>query len=193
MAREVITKIWCDVCLQDDVYTDGSETPPITIGSLKPRVMALCDVHVKEVFDPIKELLTELGQVLPQQGTMARMPGTSPGSGVWPCPDPQCAKHTRPYKHEQSLRNHVRQEHQMALTEWNEKFGIVEEGALFADAPKADDGPAVTTVKCDQPGCDVSYSYPDYKRPAQAMGVHRAKAHGIRGAKHDTKKKPAAK
>lgn len=183
MAREVVTHIWCDVCMHtDDVYTEATETPPIVLGNMKPRVLALCDVHTKEVYEPIKELLTELGQV----ADAAKFPGTSPGSGTWPCPDPACHKHDRPFKHEQSLRNHSKQVHGMTIAELR-RFHAGEAG-LFDGEPEvqvaATPPPKVTEAVCDQRGCDVAYTWPEYKAPAQAMGVHRAKAHGIRGAKH---------
>lgn len=185
MAREVVTHIWCDVCLHtEDTYTEGTETPPITLGNMKPRVLGLCDVHTKDVYEPIKELLAQLGQVVPEGGT-ARFPGTSAGSGVWPCPDPACAKHATPFKHEQSLRNHAKKFHGVPITELRTMHAEVQQGdgdeALFDDAAPATNAPPVTEAACDQPGCGKVYRWPEIARPTQALGVHKAKQHGISG------------
>lgn len=197
MAREVITRILCDVCMHlDEAYVEAVETPPITIGTAKPRILALCEVHHKEVFEPIKELLMDLGTVL-SEGSPAttRFPGTSPGSGVFPCPVPDCHKHTKPFKHEQSLRNHSRNMHDMPIQQLRAQYaegqGREGEDALF-DPDATNDGPPkpkVLRAACDQPGCDKVYEWPDFTRPAIALGVHKSKAHGIIGAKHKPKAK----
>lgn len=196
MAREVVTRIWCDVCLDNDQYAEGVETPPITIGSLKPRVLALCERHQKEVFEPMRELLTNLGQVLPGTNGPA-FPGTSPGSGVWPCPVPNCPKNRKPYGHEQSLRNHARQVHHLPISELRERVeaGEVFDESLFGDAVEARDRsnnngpPEITEARCDQTGCDKKYVWPETRYPAIAMGLHRRKTHGISGEKSSLKRK----
>lgn len=176
MAREVITRVWCDLCLSEDTQTEGVETPPITLGGHKPRVLALCDVHTKEVYDPLRDLLREFGQVVDE--TAVRLPGTSPGSGIFPCPDPTCHKHVKPFKHEQSLRNHAKGVHGKSVTELR--------AVLAGEEPPAPVEPLVTEAKCDQPGCDKVYAYPAFKRPRTALGVHKAKAHGIPGKHKQT-------
>lgn len=186
MAREIITKIWCDPCMEEEKYVEASETPPITIGSLKPRVLALCEVHMKGIFEPLREALQELGQIQPEsRADMMRMPGTSPGSGIFPCPVPTCTKHTKPYKHEQSLRNHARDIHGSTIIELREKYADVTPG-LFDDEPPVPDEvppPAVLEAPCDQPGCETVYKWPENKLPVQALGVHKARKHGIRSPK----------
>lgn len=201
MAREIITQIWCDICLEEETYTSATETPPIILGIWKPRVLALCPVHRKEVYEPLEQVVRELGQILPEQASseMRRPPGTAPGSGVFPCPDPTCTKHTRPYKHEQSLRNHSKDVHGLnGLKELYAKFSGDGEAALFdarADAGLEEPQPEITSTTCAEmmkeytgsatDSCDKAYAWPDYKRPRQAMAVHLAKTHGVRGKKHD--------
>lgn len=191
MAREVVTHVWCDVCLQEDNYSEAKELPPITLGGMKPRVLALCELHEKEVYQPIRELLTELGVVADSLHTGTKFPGTSPGSGVWPCPDPGCPKHTKPYKHEQSLRNHARDVHNVSITVLRKQFGPGGGGApdeaLF-DEEDPGPAPAVTEAVCDVEGCDKVYAWPEIRYPAVALGVHKSKAHGIRSAEKARRK-----
>lgn len=49
--------------------------------------------------------------------------------------------------------------------------------------------PAVTKAVCDD--CGVTYEWPGNKRPAQALGVHRKRKHGI-AAKPRTRRKASA-
>lgn len=187
MAREVVTHIWCDVCLQeDDQHVEAVETPPITVGTMKPRVLALCERHTKEVYEPFKELVTDLGVVAHDTTASAaprRSPGTSPGSGIFPCPVPECEKQTHPFKHEQSLRNHSKQVHGVPINELREAYPDGPEPTLFAAAEESG-APKVREVTCGFEGCDVTYSWPTHRLPAQAMGVHRSKKHGVKGEKH---------
>ena len=114
---------------------------------------------------------------------------------AWLRRDCSCHKHTKPFKHEQSLRNHSRQVHELPINELRALHAPVpqgeqqEEGAadegLFDTA--TEQAPKVTEAACDQRGCDVVYTWPEYRQPNTALGVHKAKAHGIRGAKHKGK------
>lgn len=194
MAREVVTNIWCDQCLEDEDerYSPARELPPIVLGNAKPRILALCERHEKELYEPFRQLVMEVGVVAsPGSPAATRMPGTAPGSGVYFCPVPTCPKHTHPLKHEQSLRNHARNIHESTVSKLREEFGEpggehpgggAPDDALFADAlPDEEEGPpgGVAVAACED--CDVVYEWPKAKRPTQALGVHRAKVHGVPG------------
>jgi len=72
MAREVIVKTWCDLCLASDSKTEADELPPIQLPHMtKPRVLALCEVHTKELYTPLLELLRKHGQPVPPKDTPA--------------------------------------------------------------------------------------------------------------------------
>ena len=62
MAKEIVAFAWCDVCQQHDEKVPGITTPPITIGNGKPKELDLCEVHEKEVLEPLRALLNEVGQ-----------------------------------------------------------------------------------------------------------------------------------
>jgi hypothetical protein len=58
MAREIVT--WCDPCIGTDQRTPGREVA-ITLGTGKPRVIAVCDAHEAEYVKPLEALLSEFG------------------------------------------------------------------------------------------------------------------------------------
>lgn len=58
MAREIISKTWCDPCMAREERVEGVEHT-ITIGNQKPRVLAVCPVHEKEFVTPVLEALAE--------------------------------------------------------------------------------------------------------------------------------------
>lgn len=68
MAREISLTIWCDVCYDDNVQTEGEELPPITLGNLKPRVIALCEEHKAGLFDRLSDALTQHGVLADKLG-----------------------------------------------------------------------------------------------------------------------------
>lgn len=180
MAREFVTHIWCDVCLeQDDIRTEGSETPAITIGNMKPRVLALCDTHMKEHYEPVKQMLQELGQPvdLPVQRSH-RSDRVEEGEEM-ECPYPGCTGYG-PYRLKSSLRNHFKDVHGTTLVEWEATQG----GEVKPSAKIPEE------FVCGVEGCDVAYDPAVYNRASQAIGMHRAKAHGIAGtSKKKSKKK----
>lgn len=59
MAKAIIT--YCDVCLEDDVYAAETQTTRITIDNLSPRTIDLCEVHRKELVQPIEQALQRFG------------------------------------------------------------------------------------------------------------------------------------
>lgn len=207
MARELVTHIWCDACLatpegEEPVYTKAEELPPTTMGAMKPRLLALCEPHRKEYYDPFRELLQRLGQVVPDTGPRAVSAApAAPGRKVWPCPVPTCPRHTQPFSNKTSRSSHAQREHGATITQLRQQYPgapssetdqeqgvLLHDQGVLAGEPITGEGqhnlgkpPAVTHTKCDQPGCDAEYVWPSNARPAQALGVHKAKKHGIKG------------
>lgn len=135
MARELVTNIWCDVCLTpgedaEPEYTPAKEHPPVTVGMLQPRVVALCDTHRKELFEPFETLIREHGQTpgkitdIPKAAAPKKAPKTRATGAPIPCPDPACEKHANPYENSSSLTGHARNAHGMTLNQLREKHGI---------------------------------------------------------------------
>lgn len=193
MARELVTNIWCDVCLSDDeetTYTHAEEFSPITLPNMKPRVIALCTEH-RELYDRFRALVADLGQVVPdgQPKTPTSTRGGGTKAGVFPCPVPTCRKHTKPYKHDTSAGSHARREHGKTYLELVAEYGDPrgegdqgEDEALFSDTTNAPvPVPSVESTECED--CGKRFEWPAYKRPTQALGVHRAKVHGVPGKK----------
>lgn len=161
MAREVIVRTWCDPCLANDVQEEGTELPPLTLPGLtgnKRRVLALCDVHRKEVYQPLLELLEEHGQMVDDEGNPSgprgpyKTRGASQGNstqGSLTCPAEGC-DHTSPNR--SALSSHVRNMHDTTLS--------VLQGL---DTP----------FEC--PECGLKSARP------QGIAAHRRKVHGILG------------
>lgn len=167
MAREVIVMTWCDVCLAEDVQEDATELPPLLIPELgtKPRTMALCEVHLKEVYEPLVSLLREHGQMVDADGNhtgprgkykkagkstaapAASSPAAADEDG---CPVDGC-DYVAPNR--SSLRSHVRRRHDVTLSE-----------LLGEEQP----------YEC--PECGLKSSRP------QGLAAHRRKVHGVLGA-----------
>lgn len=128
MARELQVKIWCDPCATQDLRTEGVETPLVTIGGNKPRMVALCEPHRKELYDPFAEIITNLGVTMDQiesnrapkrvkakSGSDApppsQMPGSSTGKAI-KCPLGDCDE-TR--KSPSGVADHLRKHHSTTM------------------------------------------------------------------------------
>ena len=123
MAREIILRTWCDPCLVEEKQVEGQELPPLTlIPGRKPRVLALCEVHRKEFYEPLVELLAEHGQAVDSDGHP--IPGTRgpykkkvtplAGEGAFPCPAEGC-NYVGGTKNR--LQSHARSVHDVTLAE----------------------------------------------------------------------------
>lgn len=177
MAKEVISYTWCDICLDRDDARVEAEEVTIQLAALKPRVLALCEVHTKEIITPLREILQELGQV-DTTATVAttRTPSANRQAGQFFCPEPSCGKM---YHYKQSLRNHCRENHGTTLNELLKVHGESQRGG-DTTLPGTDPS-AAEEFACDQPGCNVAYDPAEYAKPAQALGLHRKKVHGLSG------------
>lgn len=167
MAREVIFKTWCDLCLVEEEQVDGIELPAMALPELpgKPRTIALCEVHRKEFYDPLVELLREYGAHVDESGVPTGPRGkykprattkvtATAGTGLT-CPDCQKVVPDR-----SGLSSHGRQQHQKTLA------------VLLGEVALED------AHQC--PECHVWFA------EAKGLGAHRSKAHGVPGAAKST-------
>jgi hypothetical protein len=154
MAREVIVRTWCDPCLADDKHEEGDEFGPMSLIPGKPRVVALCEVHRKELYDPLIELLTDHGQPVDSDGNSSpgvrghHKPRATNATGPT-CPACGHVSTTRT-----ALQAHTRKMHEASL-------GVLE-------------GKAPSVHTC--PECQREFDTP------QGMGAHRRAVHDVRGA-----------
>lgn len=196
MAREIKELIWCDLCRDlDDIQTPATEMPPISVGQKKPRVLAVCTQHKTSFFDQFIEALETSGEYLDQLSVLPRtrssvtrpvprhIATSSTGKPIV-CPlATECGG--KPLKNVSTVSSHLRQIHAMNLFE-----AVGKDGQLFDvdGAPVAmpeirehKKVPDVKRAECDQEDCDTVYEYPGHSKPVQALGVHKAKVHGIKG------------
>lgn len=172
MAREIITTIWCDICLaEDDVKREAEELPPVSIGGRPARAVAACSDH-RPGFDRVFRTVEDLGVTIDN---------SSPAKSVRPRDEPsgmegdRCPECGNAYASMQSLRGHCRTVHRMTLGELRVKHGIPHS---FKHVPLE---PA--TKRADCPECGEVFEFPRTRRPTQALGVHRRAKHGVLGAK----------
>jgi hypothetical protein len=157
MAREVIVKTWCDPCLAEDVNEEGTELAPILLpelGGTKPRVVAVCEVHRKELYQPLLDLLAEHGQMVDEDGNPTGPRGSykkraNSTQGPLTCPAEGC-DHSSPNR--SALSSHVRNMHDTTLS------------VLQGEE---------TPYEC--PECGLKSARP------QGIAAHRRKVHGVVG------------
>lgn len=157
MAREIRTEILCDFCLEAGDREEGIETPPIIIGSGKPRVLALCEGH-QHHFDEFAEMVRNLGQPAGEGPAKVRQAAAATAGAQ------TCEVCGGIYRNRKSLNQHMRSQHPN------------EAGISLAPAPPA--GPDEATC----PECDKVYKRPENSRPRQALAIHLSRAHGITAA-----------
>jgi uncharacterized C2H2 Zn-finger protein len=181
MARQVIVKTWCDPCLDADQETEGTELPPLKLPELpgRARVLALCEVHRKEVYEPLVDMLRELGQTVDGEGNPAGARGPLKKTPMEPAGAPAaearvgivdgkvkvtaaedgrvvCPTCSKSLKTRTSLQAHVRHVHDTTLA--------VLEGRDSTDG--------FTCPECGQVCLN-----------AQGLGAHRSRIHGVKGQK----------
>lgn len=179
MTQEVKVIIWCDPCQAEDARTEGDHYEPVQLPGAKPLAVDLCERHYKEFLAPLEEMLSAHGQKAgapspaPSSGQRRYRPreGSDPIGPPYLCKVPDCPSE-HDYANAASLGSHVRTVHGLTLADYR--------GALTSgDWPES----AVRSWACTEPGCDKDYS--ENALPAQALGLHRAKAHGIHSERND--------
>lgn len=169
MARRVRIDVLCDVCQSDEIEVEAQEIEPISIGPKgKPLIMGLCKDHW-EIWETLRDWLSEYGAPADELPDGSGKAATRASSGSSGAATEVCTVCGKAYQYIGSLRTHVRERHQMTLQEMR--------GEDAAGGTK----PKVERAECKEPGCDVVYAWPEYTRPAQALGLHKRQAHGILG------------
>jgi hypothetical protein len=189
VATEIIRKVWCDLCLHADQHqeADGTHVVSVTPPGRTPRPLSLdlCDIHAKELLTPVVLVLEEYGAPVGDElatrrrrQTANRGPADIPEGQVPKCQVPGCDNNRgRGFTSYSSFGAHIRQQHGLTIVEYRDEYGP--EGAVTA-APTPEQFNVGEEFKC--PDCDNVYSVElGNNRPAQALGVHRAKTHGYKG------------
>lgn len=170
MAREIVTKIWCDPCSirsgDGDPELSEATEEIVQIGTAKPRLIAVCEVHRKELIDPLREIIKDLPTLDSANGPMKPRSSGEVNTEL-------CKECNTPLKNRSSLTSHVRQIHNLTVGEYREKHEMTEEERAASLAGKVE-------VKCDQEGCDWTKPATP-SRQNQVLGVHKSRAHGIAG------------
>lgn len=176
MARELV--IWCDICMLDEVKSEGVERT-LTIDNLKPRKLAVCEQHDKEIIEPIRQMLLDLGQT--EDGKVRPTP-TAPRGPALASDDNgrvPCVLCTETSKSEGGLVQHVRLHHKMGRAEYK----LISSGRLSLEQVQKGDWDAME--------CDDEFRCPECRQPfppdlmevwKQAMIQHRKRKHGVENA-----------
>lgn len=184
MAKEIVA--WCDVCLNQNedepVRTPGREVV-VQLDQLKARSLDLCEPHYKEYIEPVRGLLIDMGSTVDTQ-RIKKAPGSPRQASKLPesTPGPfRCQVEVDgkpcgggPYKDIRSLRAHTNAGHDMSFVEYRAAYGDPQPEPVT----EVSDDPQYT---CGIDGCTTSYPPERHARPSQALAVHKAVKHGIRG------------
>lgn len=197
MAREVVTYSWCDVCLdKDDKRVEGKEVGPLLLpGMRQPKSVDLCDEHYADLFAALAVVVEAHGKPMQSEASV-KIPKRVQGSKeerdgvVFRCKVPGCTGYrarTEGLPSRDKLRGHAYKMHGMNLIEYQERYGIVQpeasgeplqQPALPMEAEEPEEPP----LECEV--CGKPYPRGLYARPAQALGVHRARSHGLRSRRY---------
>lgn len=87
MAKEILTRVWCDLCLGEDeereeaTHTNNAVTLGLG-GRARPLTLDLCERHLKELLEPLAEALAAYGAPVgdtplasPRRGSYKRKDG----------------------------------------------------------------------------------------------------------------------
>lgn len=189
MARQILTRVLCDICLTDkEVEVEGVETDPIAIGNRRPLRLALCQEH-EQPFHGFIEMLLQYGTLVDKEKVLKTSPAKStagPAAGgqvdqvvamydhlglILPDGRYQCPSCSSSTSNRKTLRDHYRKLHGEVLGNW--------ERAKLAELQESGDLPAVqeTVLECSE--CDRTFSTATLKRPQMALTIHRRKEHGL--------------
>ena len=199
MAKEIVTHSWCDLCLGVDENREPATQldQVVTLGlgkGAKPLSLDLCERHHKELFEPLLEALSAFGAPVMDPSSASRASGprahASPASGShrpgpFRCMVPDCAS---VLANTGSLGSHLRQTHGLTMKDYRKQHGdpvrLAGEGESESASgePGLFEGEQIGAPEASCPYCDKVYSHANgNNRPTQALGLHLARAHGIKG------------
>lgn len=107
MAKELITRIWCDKCALNDVHSEARAFT-VNLGA-KTHEVDLCETCEKELIEPLRALIEEQGQ------PVTKGSGKSAGTGSAKAKANVCAECGKAYATRKGLRNHMRDIHDIVL------------------------------------------------------------------------------
>lgn len=118
-----------------------------------------------------------------------------------PCPLIAECNTENSFKSRGSLQGHMKNFHDgvsvgAALERLGMEYLLDDEGNIAVPDSGRDSGPlsppTEQRAECDQPGCTTVYEWPKHARPNQALSIHKAKTHGIKGQSKTNKNRRAA-
>jgi hypothetical protein len=179
MVRQLSFYVWCDLCPAEDRREAVRINVPISIGTVQPRTLDLCELHFKELLQPVLDALYEHGEktaerILSPNGSGRRRNSNRTGKwrevGPFRCQVDGCV--AAPLKHRASFRVHIERLHHMRFQEYVDQFGepvpLDPEEAL-----------GVVEIRCEIGDCDQSYSTATTRWPQMAMVSHMRGRHGL--------------
>lgn len=199
---------WCDLCIAQNQRELATSSEDISLSSVRggARSLDLCDVHRKELLTPVIDAVNEHGarvQSSSYPNQLGHQPGKKHVDGPFYCQVVGCKSNgVRGYSNSGSLGSHLRTAHGLTLSEYRERYDVQGYGPT-EPTPLSEAPPTATTTaatpsprdddfyqrfECDVEGCDVVYSKSlGHNKPSQALGMHRARLHGIRSEKSKRK------
>jgi hypothetical protein len=171
MAKELITRTWCDACSADGAQTEATVEQFVSLllgGS--PYIVDLCGKHFDELVAPLDELAMAAGRPVDlDKARPAKRKYNKRGDGnydatrgVFVC-GVGCGTVT---VLRGSMRKHIAKVHGMGLTQYEGIYGeIVDTGDT-----------SLLTISCTD--CDERFS------ALSSLGIHRKKAHATHTHPH---------
>lgn len=171
MAEQLSIHLWCDLCLEE-----GRKEPaeyrkfPITLGHGPPLGIDLCELHHKQLLQPVLEVLARHGIDLTAR-PKERQRGWRRNTGPYKC---HAGCDAAPLKNATTFEVHLRKLHGMTLDDYVSRYGDLV--PLTAE----EQAELVVEVECEVEGCGTAYSTARGNRwPQQAMISHMRGRHGL--------------
>lgn len=113
MAREILIKTWCDVCMKDNDHTEPRRieaefSGDVTVGTAS-RHIDLCSQHEQMIIGDLVEQLQRFGS------PVGAGSGQTDSDGRHSCPIQGC---TKVYSHRNSLAGHLRKVHGQSISDY---------------------------------------------------------------------------
>lgn len=172
MARRIAFNVWCDLCPRDHPVRAEHVNLPIAVGPTGPLTLDLCELHYKELLQPVLDALLNHGEkpVPRVLGKRTRI-GQKRLYGPYRC---LAGCTSAPLKNYITLTSHLRLIHDgMTLDEYVAKYGEL--------VPLEPEDMEPVEVRCEIQDCDQAYSTATGTRwPQQAMVSHMRGRHGLK-------------